>query len=238
MNNSLLSIGILTHNAPATLRNTLESYKKVNFFKYSNDIYCVIQQSDLQVQEIDICIAYGVTPIALNNNGRMAGGFMSIVHHAKNPYILFLENDFVVEKTEEDVDKNMQFVFNNLGKYDYIKLRSRQNAGEPNCALTLIGRELENKHHLSETMYWITHPDVTFSEYIKLANDDPKYYMSNSECCSYTNNPYVCSKDFFMTYVAPHCVFGLNIECQIPEFWKKEQHSCVFGDGIFTHKRI
>jgi len=75
----MLSIGILTHNSPITLKNTLESYKIGGLLDYTNDITCLIQPSNKSDEEIEICKTYGIGHINEKTNTMMAGAIKTLV---------------------------------------------------------------------------------------------------------------------------------------------------------------
>ena len=65
----MISIGILSFRAPTTLENTLASYKKAGLFEESNDIFAILQKSELQAEEKTVCDTYGIKAICLSENG-------------------------------------------------------------------------------------------------------------------------------------------------------------------------
>jgi GT2 family glycosyltransferase len=92
----MLSIGILSHYAPNTLSKTLSSYKSL--FEITDDIFAVLQYSDKQKEEEKVCEEFQIRYISLSDNGIMGSGFKAIYENAKYDYILFLENDFEIDK--------------------------------------------------------------------------------------------------------------------------------------------
>jgi hypothetical protein len=175
----------------------------------------------------------------------MASGFKSIYENAKYDNILFLENDFCTFCSNADVlnyiENALYFLNNKMA--DVVRGRSRINAGRPNFALNLqtIEKDLFKNHtHLSECMYWLKDPDLEYPE--KITKIEPKiigqdWYLTTSRNCNYTNNPYMCSKDFFKNAIYPHLEFGSDIEGILTDIWKENDYKCIFGFGIFTHTR-
>ena len=241
----MLSIGILSHYAPKTLEHTLATYKNAGLFELSNDIFVVIQKSNRQEQEKIVCESFGVRAICLPDNGKMASGFKAIYENALHDYILFLENDFIIgaspQETKEFIENTLYFL--NTMKVDIVRGRSRKHPGEPNYAYHLRNtspEKLINCMHLSESIYWLEDPEIVYPT--KISRIQPfigkeKWYTSSSESCNYTNNPYICSKDFFSRVVLPHIKFGGNIEDELTDIWSKSNYTCVFGPGLFTHDR-
>jgi hypothetical protein len=240
--NYMLSIGLVSYNAPKTLQNTLATYKESGLLKYSDDIFCVVQFSGKQLEEIDICHLFGIKYYILTENVGISGGLLYIYKLAKYEHVLFLENDFINLNNEVYTKKQLDFVMKNKDDYDYFKLRSRKNSGDPNYSVMCIspGEELEWKNiiYLADCIYWIENPDEKFGEYIKKISDDPKYYCCSSNYCNYSNNPFICSKDFFKNNILPFVTFNRTLELEIQTNWENKNYKCCFGDGIFTHVRF
>ena len=95
-----ISVGILTYFAPKTLRHTLETYKITGFIDCIDDLFVIIQKSDRQEEEKRVCEDYNVRYILMAENGNIAWGFKAIYENARNDIILFLENDFIIEKQD------------------------------------------------------------------------------------------------------------------------------------------
>jgi len=242
----MLSIGILTYNAPKTLEYTLNTYKKSGLVYLTDDLFVVIQESDKQPEEKNICDSFGLRCILLPDNGNMASGFKAIYENAKYEHLLFLENDFVINSNESDTKKffeNCLYFLTNM-KYDYIRGRNRFDAGEPNYAYDnlkhICPSVFINHFHLSESIYWLDNPELIYPskiERISPLKGEEKWYKSTSKHCAYTNNPYLCSKGFFKENILPFLRFGSNIEDDLTKIWSERNHNCIFGPGLFTHYR-
>ena len=241
----MLSIGILTHFAPKTLANTLSTYKKAGLFDVSDDIFVVIQMSERQDQEKKVCDMFGIRAVCLPDNGNMASGFKAIYENAKYEYVLFLENDFILQTTPAETKTFIENALHFLQhkRVDIVRGRSRKYPGEPNYAekhTYVHPDEFVESSELSECIYWVSDPERLYPT--KISRVQPlitgdTWYQSLSESCNYTNNPYVCSKTFFRKYILPYLRFGGSIEKDIAAIWQKSHHRCVFGPGLFTHNR-
>lgn len=240
-----ISAGILTYYAPKTLHHTLSTYKSSGFMDLVDDLFVVIQKSDRQLEEKAVCEELGVRYVLMPDNGKMASGFKAIYENAHHGILLFLENDFTINTSKEDV---LEFLLNSLyflldRDYDVVRGRSRNHAGEPNYALKWATESPDtfiNNSHLSECIYWEKHPEKIYpskiSKITPLKGHD-SWYTSSSKSCNYTNNPYLCRREFFKTEIYPHLVFGENIEDKFTSVWSQQDYKCVFGPGLFTHDR-
>jgi glycosyltransferase involved in cell wall biosynthesis len=239
----MISVGILTYNAPKTLKRTLESYS--NLIKETDDLFVIIQYSDKQSTEQKVCESFGIRSVCLKDNGKMAWGFKAICENAKHENVLFLENDFVIKSGEKEVKsfmKNcMHFLTNGA---DLVRGRSRTNPGNPNHAyinLRHFSKEkMKHNTHLSESIYWLQDPEKVYSNIslIEPIDNDGKWYVTSSKYCNYTNNPFACKKDFFTRTILPFIQFGKNLESELTVHWSKQDYKCVFGPGLFTHDRL
>lgn len=241
-----MSVGILSHRAPKTLINTLLSYKESGFINKTNDIFCVLQNSEKQKEEIAVCEQFNIRSVVMKDNKMMASGFREIYLQAKNEIILFLENDFCTYCSSEDVDyyldSSVYFLVN--GKADLVRGRSRENPGDPNYAKMNLSQippiNFIKSKHLSECMYWVDHPDLLYPTKIEKINSEKNlktWYLTCSSSCNYTNNPYICKKDFFSKSILPYLVDGNNIESMLTPIWARQNYKCIFGFGVFTHDR-
>jgi hypothetical protein len=242
----MISAGILSYYAPKTLRHTLETYKTSGFFELIDDLFVVIQKSDRQVQEIEVCNEFGLRYIALSDNGLMASGFKAIYENAKYDLIMFLENDFCTYCSNNDIKNYITTAkyFIESGQSDIVRGRSRSNPGDPNFAYmnlrNIPPENFINNTHLSECIYWVEKPEELYST--KISKVEPKepgqdWYITTSRHCNWTNNPFICSKEFFKNAVYPYLEFNTNIEKMLTGIWAKANYKCIFGFGIFTHDR-
>ena len=238
-----ISAGVLTYYAPKTLEYTLTTYRDSGLLRLVDDFFVVIQKSDRQMQEKEVCEAFKVRYILLTDNGHMASGFKAIYDNARNQLVLFLENDFIIEGSETETRTFLEnaLYFINEG-HEWVKGRSRDRAGEPNFALMFhrAGSSLVETTHLSESIYWDESPEQTHPSKISAVtapHGSSAWYSASSKHCNYSNNPYLCKRSFFKAEILPHLVFGENIEDRLTPMWALSNHKCIFGPGLFTHNR-
>jgi hypothetical protein len=247
----MLSVGILTWNSPNTLRNTLTTYKTSGLLDASDDVFIVIQKSELQLEEKVVCDEFGLRSVLLPDNGKMGSGYKAIYENAKHEYLMLLENDWVIKADRDAVN----YFFTNAGGflsdgYDVVRGRSRSNPGWPNGAVSWFAHRPPEDilqggpDYLSECMYWITDPELTFPNHIAkidsiipARNHGESWYTTTSKNCNHTNNPCIYKKSFYRDVILPYCVFGNSIEDQIHGIWAQQDYKCVFGFGVFTHER-
>lgn len=274
-----ISAGILTHYAPKTLDDTLKTYKKSGLFDLIDDVFVVIQKSDRQMEEKDVCEKYELRYVLMSENGKMGGGFRGIYDHAKHNVLLPLENDWHIYFKAADVKSFLQNAMYFLLETDcdIVRGRSRERPGLPNMAHEWYIKDPVNyrKNHarfLCESFFWELEPENKYSDVISRITpligtpaDEPAatsyfpsraaafsknmkvqeasgirsdaWYASSSQYCNYTNNPYLCTRQFFRKAILPSAVPGSYIEGSIDKSWAKADYTCVFGPGLFTHNR-
>jgi len=242
-----ISLGLLSYNAPDTLKQTLQTYKDSGLLEISNDVFAVLQKSDKQNEEAKVCENYNIRFIKMPDNGKMASGFKAIYENANNDIVVFLENDFVNYATKQEsinfFKNSIDFIENQ--NIDLIRARNRKNAGEPNNGIPMFKHipqdEFKNNVYLSECIYWIDDPEIIYPDKISrikpLIGDD-KWYFSSSKSCNWTNNAFVTSKQFFKKAVLPHLSGSDNIEDSFTSIWAQQDYKCIFGPGLFTHYRL
>jgi len=210
-----------------------------------------MQHSEKQLEEEAVCNDFGLRSVLLPDNGKMGSGYKAIYENAKHEYFMLLENDWVVNADRDSVN----YFFTNAidflkNGYDVVRARSRSNPGWPNACIHWWGSSPperimnEGPDYLSESMYWISDPELTFPDHIAkidsvipARNPGETWYTTTSRNCNHTNNPCMYKKSFFRDAILPYCVSGNTIEDQIHSIWAKQEYKCVFGFGLFTHER-
>lgn len=128
--NCTVGVGILSWKSNETLEKTLESYKKVNFKNYFDEIKIIFQE----ISENDKILAekYGFDYVGLNNNFGIQGGHKEIYKNMTTDYVLILENDNPIVESEsimyERLSESLKLLESN--QIDMMRLRHRWNFGE------------------------------------------------------------------------------------------------------------
>ncbi len=90
---SLVSVGVLSFGALQTISRALEAHRKSGLINCAGEFFVhfnAITAEDRQVAE-----QAGVHYTGTAENRGIYGGFRAIAEHARNPYVLILENDIV-----------------------------------------------------------------------------------------------------------------------------------------------
>ena len=239
----MLSIGILTHNSPITLRTTLLSYKESGLLDYTDDIKCLIQPSPLSNIEVSICNDFNISYILEPHNTMMAGGIKKLVEQSKYDYFLFLECDFRSCKNKEITKEILDFTLNNLqnNNFDVIRLRNLKNPGHPihwNLHKQQ-GISYNNNTELYLCTHYLNNPHLVYPQYIEKISNDPILYKMSSRNCVYTNNANITSKKFYINNIFPFMKDGAHLEPEIGANWAfHHNYNIGITSGIFTHIRM
>ena len=234
-----LALLMLSWKSHKTLENTLESYRK-------NGLLDMISERNIWFQEIsdldvNIASAYNFKIAGKSVNVGIGNGIFSLMQESSAKYVLFLENDWELICDKQKTQSRLQSGINLLerGDFDVIRYRHRINSGHPNYGFNLKGRELEQKSHLLESLYFTIDPDIKFSKYItKIVEDGEYFYTTMSKYGNFTNNPTLYRREFYLNVVSPFVSENFEPESKIQSWWENQEFKVAQGEGLFTHNRL
>ena len=126
---SLVSVGVLSFKAPQTISRAFRAHRESGLIDCAGEFFVhfnAITEEDRRVAE-----EAGVCCTGTEENRGIYGGFRAIAEHAKNPYVLILEND-VVPLPGAPVSECLKSCISDMIRHD-IKtfcLRSRHEPGQ------------------------------------------------------------------------------------------------------------
>lgn len=234
-----ITVGILSWASHSTLRNTLQSYKDNGLFESVQEVIIFFQE----VSETDLAIAeeFGITNIiSSETNIGIGPAIVSLVEQARCPYVLFLEMDWELERNPKLILKDCVDALDE-GLFDFIRLRSSSNPGDPLYTRQFEGRELDCPQHLLDAQHWLMHglswkyPEIVSLHVAKSSS----FVWTNSFYGSHTNNPAIFSKEFYLQHVAPFSGSGVELEGKIIDYWRSANFKVAHNiPSLFTHKRL
>lgn len=128
--NCTIGVGILSWKSHQTLEKSLQSYERIGFKDFFDDIKIIFQE----VSEEDKKLAekYGYEYVGLDNNVGIQGGHRHIYENLKTDYVLVLENDNPVVESRDITYERLLESINLLNNktIDIMRLRHRWNFGE------------------------------------------------------------------------------------------------------------
>ena len=245
----MISIGILTHNSPVTLMNTLMSYKHYKLMEYSDDIFCVIQPSEKINDEISVCKKYNIKYFIEESNSWMQGGIKRTFKEAKYNIVLFTENDFRIH-SEINLNILLDSVVKWLGEeiVDIVRVRNLKNPGHPLQLPKPLyddivdGKFLRIKDYPTNIHYWthyLENPEKILGNYIELISHDPKLLVMSSKHCGYSNNCYITTKNFYYTNLHKYATLeNPHFEPLVDKIWHTHNFRIGITEGFLTHVRV
>jgi hypothetical protein len=125
-----VGVGILSWKSHKTLEKSLQSYEKIGFKDYFDEIKIIFQE--ITTEDKELAEKYGYDYVGIEKNVGIQGGHKLIYENLKTDYILVLENDnpLVEDKNTvtERLFKAMELLENNV--IDVMRLRHRWDFGE------------------------------------------------------------------------------------------------------------
>jgi hypothetical protein len=238
-----ISIGMLAWKSGQTLVNTLHSYHLNGLLEMVNDITIFFQETS----EEDKTIAhhFGVDYIESNINVGIGKAFIELAKNAKTDRILFLEHDWKLienkETTYNRLSSGLELINNG---FNLVKYRHRKTPGVPLFSQRPYqGNELNHydsemdlvSPHLLESIHWIEHPEVDFSEQITKQGE---YFTTTSRWGNWSNNPGLFDTQFYINIVEPFAGGGIDLEGKIGGWWARQDFKVVHGEGLFKHEDL
>jgi len=127
---STVGVGILSWKSHKTLEKSLQSYEKIGFKEFFDDIKIIFQE--ISEEDIKLAKKYGYDYVGVEKNVGIQGGHNLICENLKTDYVLVLENDNPVVEPKDIVYsrllKSLKLLQEN--EIDVMRLRHRWNFGE------------------------------------------------------------------------------------------------------------
>ena len=233
-----ISIGILAWNSGQVLVDTLTTYYNNGLLDMVNDITILFQE----VSEEDIKIAshFGIDCIGLQQNIGIGKGFKRLTENAQTDYVLILEHDWNLVEDRETTYKTLERSYKAIEMgLDVVRLRHRQQPGNPHFSFKHMGKELTyyddeiecTSPHLLDSVHWLD-PAVEFPDLIKKTED---MFWTTSRYGNWTNNPCLYKKQFYLDTVNPFAGEGIALEGNISKWWAQQEYKVGHNEGLFKH---
>jgi len=241
------SIGILSWHSTDVLINTLTSYHDNGLLTLSNDVTIFFQETN----DTDRSIAahYGLKMIESKENVGIGKAFLKLAEKASNQAILLLEHDWELicdmKTTSDRIQAGITLI---NGGYECVRYRHKERPGFPHFsernyssvdkALAYHDPEIKaNFPHLLDSVHWFPDPSREFPAYIgKHYVDEQEFWVSSSKYASYTNNPCLYNRDFYIQTVKSYAGGGIDLEGKISWWWNRQNFNVAHSLGLFSHR--
>lgn len=238
-----LSIGILTWKSQHTLLNTLLSYQSKGLLNHTDDI--ILYAQEISDMEYIIAEKFNIKKVLGNDKNIGIGrAFSSIVHNSKYDTIHILENDWVLMEDEETTYRELKAGVDNIesGKFDFVRFRHAKFPGDPLYTYQFRDNEMNSPEHLLDAVHWNTDINLKFPKLISKVKDEingTEYLVTDSHYGNHTNNPFMCSKEFFIKHIEPFSGEGVALEGGIRDYWRNRHFTVAHSTkGLYTHYRL
>ena len=233
-----LSIGILTWKAWQTLAHSLESWRQAGLFALARENLLFAQEAS--EQDAALAREYQLELIPSATNLSMGPAFAALAHRARGRYLLLLENDWwiqpdVCERVEQELRQALFMLISR--RADVVRLRRRDQPGEPLYSRQYAGNELAGAFHLLDSVHWRAHPDLDFPGKIR-RDPDTGFYLASSLHANFTNNPCIWSTRYYREKITPFAQVGQDLEITLSDWWEVQPVTVAQGEGLFTHWRL
>ena len=267
------SICILAHRGRNALRKALDSWEKSGLLNLAEEKILFLQElKDIESDERlngDILKKYGLKIVGEEEQVGISKGLLTLVESSTAEYILFLEEDFRISdsllnlKSIDELRNNVEIQMRKSidllqnERANVVRLRRRDMPGIPNCAFAwknseyLLGNEqtpMLNNQTLLDVHFWRNDLPKYFSNIAwrcGMSSDDEaeKYHCAFSTHASWTNNPILFSKRWFLKHIAPAALndHSTRLEAAIsfsPPLWNNKCFIVAHGNGLFMHDDI
>lgn len=125
-----VGVGILSWKSHKTLEKSLQSYEKIGFKNFFDQVKIIFQE--ISEEDKKLAEKYGYEYVGLENNVGIQGGHRHIFESLNTDYVLVLENDNpIVESHDISYERLLEAItLLNNNTVDIMRLRHRWNFGE------------------------------------------------------------------------------------------------------------
>ena len=186
-----ISIGILSWHSGQVLVDTLTTYHNNGLFDIVNDVTILFQE--FNEQDYQIAKHFGLDFIGLTKNIGIGQAFIKLTENAESDYVLVLEHDWNLiedkQTTYDTLKRSYQAI--EVGM-DVVRLRHRQQPGNPHFSFRNIGKELTyyddeiecTSPHLLDSLHWLD-PKKEFPQHIGQFGE---YFLAGSRYGNWTKS--------------------------------------------------
>ncbi len=217
-----LTLLVLVNRGRNALSNALSSWKRVGLLDYVSERVAFVQNFARGVpgdKRVALLRDYGFKVVGHPSQKGIAQGLSLGVQNSSSTSILFLEEDFACPPsiTQSDIQRNIRRALGLIRTRvaDVVRLRSTRFPGTPHCANIWRdhGRARDLLGHASTS--WVNNistlcagsvvrtADERPAEGLWDCSDDGSAICAFSTHASWTNNPILFSREFFLRNIAP-----------------------------------
>jgi hypothetical protein len=226
------TLAILSWGAHETLVNSLKSYKEFGLVSLFDERLILFQE--ISDKDRELAYLYDYEYIGFDENIGIAGGYKKLIEAATGDYLLFLENDWELIEYAGPTIVQAELLIETEG-IDFVRLRHRQNPGNPLWTRQFEGHEMDRPTHLLDSIHW-TNPDK-FSPIERLPIFYDRWFVTTSKNANWTNNPHMARTEWLREHILPR-VGTRDVELDLQDWWAQQDFKVAQGEGLFKHWRL
>jgi len=260
-----IGVVVLSHGRRDKLEKSLKSYEENGLTDMVGDNFIFfneISSDDISLVENDYKkFEWGGHPV----NCGIGWGMVKSIIECNTKYVLFLENDFELQATAEDIYLQLEMGYRNIknGNIDIIKYRQvKDYINTSNEARHWSGqvdftgnkRESSGRKDCPKKNWWIGFAvEEKFGEYnpdiCEKIDEEGKSVLWRMSCqyANWSNNPFLCRKEWFLELAiklgfkemsSPSNSRSPDFEEQvgINGWWQKQDYKVGILPGVFIHQ--
>ena len=260
-----IGVVVLSHGRRDKLEKSLKSYEKNGLIDMVGDNFIFfneISSDDISFIENDYKkFEWGGHPV----NCGIGWGMIKGITECNTKYVLFLENDFELQATAEDIYLQLEMGYRNIkngnidiAKYrqmkDYIITSNEAKHWADKVDLTGNKRESTGRKDCPKKNWWIgfaiekdfgdDNPDIC-----EKIDEEGESVLWRMDCryANWSNNPFLCSKKWFLELavkvgfkemISPPNSRSPDFEEQVGanEWWQQQDYRMGILPGLFKHQ--
>jgi len=249
-----LCIAILSMSRLKKLNKSLKSYKENGLLDMADEK--IIYFNKITNKDKEIAKKYGFKVLGDTKNIGVGKALIKLFEASTSKYIIFLENDWeLIEDT--NITKNVietSITLLDENKVHYILYRHNKNPGKPFYIKHVINTFIKSNGVITEEIksnweivrkvcrcHWFRN-SVNFNNglnaIVKPIKEYPGWYTSTNKYCSYTNNPYICNRVWWLNHLKnQNNVEGRGSEVNVQKHWyHKMDFKVGLNNGLFRHQ--
>ena len=262
----------MAHRGKKALRKALESWEKSGLMDLAEEKILFLQEwkhDEINDNRLDgdIVNTYGLTIIGEEEQIGIARGLYKLVERSMSDFVLFLEEDFRISDDimqdgsraglKKMIESEMSYAIELIHskRAHVVRMRRRDMPGIPNCAFAWRGSEhllgnvqtpMMNNQTVLDTHFWRNDLPEYFSNIVWRCgrlNVPFKYNCAFSTHASWTNNPIIFEREWFLQNIGPVALndHSTRLEAAVsfsPPFWNDRCFIVGHGNGLFMHDDI
>jgi len=255
---NMLSVGVLSYQAPVTLAHTLETYRRGRLADCARE--AVVYFNAITAADRNLAAVHGFASRGSVHNLGIQGGMEALARSLAGPYVLMLQNDCPLVEDADEVERYLRdaIALLDAGKADIVRCRSRREPGQGFADakkymrfygsgwmpfLRRLCRPFRARRAIGRAPYAVPDAELRHPRYIKREGD---FLILDSSVINFTDQSFLAPRDLLLElfdWAKAHPKKRLLNGFQVLEinlnarWWRNRHFRVAVGEGLFTHAR-